>query len=641
MKFIASAFRSPVQVGSFIRRPWFKQESERTNSTPTQGALDLTQCFMDVSKLNMPQTKGAGTKAGAGKQGFMSYLGGSVLQKIDTFAFVNHNAKEQAGRHLANDRKRRKQAAPVTAHKGHIAAHQEALHTSVLLQETEQLAQIGSWEYIPAAKNFVCSNYIYQLLNIPQGKKLSNFFSLLPYISADCRATIQESWNKLLLEGGNEMNHEVQLAGSQGSVWIRLKARSIKVGSKLIRIAGIMQDITESKKYEKQLLAAKEKAEQANKVKSEFVSVLSHEIRTPLNAIMGLTHLLLQEESIVDNNKSNLESIHFSSQNMLGLINNTLDFSRIEAGKLELEKINFNLKDLLRDIHRSLLPKALEKNLTFDLTFDLNTPAEVAGDPTKLTQILNNLVCNAIKFTNKGKVNLAVDVVYQSNQDWVLEFKVNDTGMGIPEDRQQLIFESYTQASTAINRQYGGTGLGLSITKKLVDLHKGSIKLTSTPGKGAEFSVYLKFTKPQTSFAAPKGKTAAETQHAGLKGTKILVIDDNPFNQMVATQLLTSWQAEVETANDGVEAVNKIKATSYDLVLMDLYMPLMDGFEAISEIRGRGYQMPIVALTANSSEEEQNRVMALGGNDYLTKPFIPQVLYNKLVKQINDLRVLQ
>ncbi|MFT2008994.1 response regulator [Pontibacter sp. 13R65] len=627
MKFVANAFNLPAPLTNLFSLPniWFKMG--HSGSKKVTRSVDYRKYRIDICRIEQarvsvltPQQKNA-----------LSFIGGPVLNNID--------APSITGTRSLTERKRRKSSTSSAPGAFHINTKKEPLYISALQTETEQLAKIGSWEYVVGAKSITCSKFIYQFLNIPQEKKIHQFYSLLPYLSVEYRALVQESWNELLSGITKEINHEIRLNDDQDCKWICLKAKAVMEGSRLVRIIGIIQDITEAKKHEALILAEKEKAEQDNKSKSEFVSVLSHEIRTPLNAIMGLTHLLLQEESIVANNKSNLESINFSAQNMLGLINSTLDFSRIEAGKIELEKINFNLKGLLRDIHRSLQPKALEKQLNFELAFDLNTPTEVAGDPTKLTQILNNLVCNAIKFTDQGKVKLSVDVVYQSNNDWVLEFAVTDTGMGIPEDRQQLIFESFTQANNAINRQYGGTGLGLSITKKLVDLHKGSIKVNSSPGQGSEFSVLLRFTKPQPSLATLKSNTNTDNPNTGLKGTKILVIDDNLFNQMVAKQLLTTWQAEVDTANDGAHALEKVKTAQYDLILMDLYMPIMSGFEAISQLRRTGYQMPIVALTANSSEEEKNKIIALGGNDYLTKPFIPQVLYNKLVQQINTKRL--
>ncbi|GAB3538470.1 hypothetical protein GCM10027443_33480 [Pontibacter brevis] len=508
-------------------------------------------------------------------------------------------------------------------------ATKQDTEADALRAETEKLVKMCSWEYTVDSQKFVCTDFVNTLLKIPAGKSVPDFLSFLPYFIEEDRDKIAHSWSQAL-SAGKEFDCVTRLGHVQENTWIRLMMKPVYKDAKLLKVIGTLQDVTVSKEVESKLLADKEKAEETTKVKSEFVSLMSHEIRTPLNAIMGLTYLLLQEENIAQQHKENLQSIHFSSQNMLALINNTLDFSRIEAGKIEIEKVNFQLTDLLKKIHRSLSIRAAEKQLKFNLCIDENTPAEVAGDPARLTQVLNNLMSNAIKFTDAGSVTLSVDVVYQSNDDWVLEFSVTDTGVGIPEDRQQQIFESFVQASAATHRQYGGTGLGLAITKKIVELQKGSIHLTSKQGEGSVFSVRLRFLKPDLSLDTLKMTGPAEKPFSSLKDAKVLVIDDNAINNMVASKLLVSWQAEVETAGDGCAALEKIKSKPYDLVLMDLHMPVMNGFDAIAEIRKLGYTMPIIALTANASENEKKRILSLGGNDYLTKPFVPQELHDKM-----------
>lgn len=494
---------------------------------------------------------------------------------------------------------------------------------------TEQLAQICSWQYIADTERFICSDFAHALLKIPQGEKLNGFQSFLPYFAEEEQAALAAGWSQAL-EYGKELNYIARLGHVQEKVWVKLIVKPVFEEGKLLHVIGTIQDVTASKENELSLLAGKIKAEEATKAKSEFVSLMSHEIRTPLSAIMGLTYLLLQEDNLAQEHKDNLQSIHFSSQNMLSLINNTLDYARVEAGKIELEKVNFQLKYLLKNIHRSLSIRAAEKRLKLNLCMDDNIPSEVAGDPARLTQILNNLMSNAIKFTDKGSVTVSVDVVYQSDSDWVLEFTVADTGVGIPEDRQQQIFESFVQASTATHRKYGGTGLGLAITKKIIELHNGSIQLRSTPGVGSEFSVRLRFVKPDISFETMKMAGPADDTASHLKDARVLVVDDNALNNMVASKLLVSWQAEVETAGDGHAAIEKLREGSYDIVLMDLHMPVINGFDAITEIRRMGHTMPIIALTANASEEEKKRILAIGGNDYLTKPFVPQELHDRI-----------
>ena len=505
-----------------------------------------------------------------------------------------------------------------------------------LWTDAEKLAMICSWEYAVDSQKFLCSEYMYSLLRIPKERTVGSFLTLVQFFAEEDRAKLTQSWSQALLSG-KEFNFTTRLVHVQENVWIKLLIKPVYKDTKLVKVIGTLQDVTDYKEAELRLLAEKEKAEMATKVKSEFVSLMSHEIRTPLSAIMGLTHLLMQKDNLAQEHKENLQSIHFSSQNMLALINNTLDFSRMEAGKVELEKVNFHFKDLLRNIHRSISIRAKEKQLKFELHMDENTPSEVAGDPARLTQILNNLLSNAIKFTDSGCVSLSVEVVYQSDYDWVLEFRVADTGVGIPEDRQHHIFESFVQASVATHRKYGGTGLGLAITKKIVELHNGNIQLESIPGEGSVFSVRLRYTKPNLSYDTLKPVEPADRSLSSLKEAKVLVVDDNPINSMVASKLLASWHAEVETAGDGYAAIEKIKSTGYDLVLMDLQMPIINGFDAIAEIRKLGYTMPVIALTANASADERKRILAVGGNDYLTKPFVPQELHDVLERHLQPL----
>jgi len=508
-----------------------------------------------------------------------------------------------------------------------------------LFAETEYMLKVSSLEYDVATHHFFCTQNTFSLLRIPQDKSVTSFLSFLPLIIADDRDTLKNNWNQAL-NFGFEFDQITRLANTTKNVWLKFKVKPVCDDTRVIKIIGTIQDVSEYVENETQLQADKIKAEKALQVKSEFISLMSHEIRTPLNAIMGLTYLLLQEEEVAAAHREHLQSINFSSQNLLSLVNKTLDFSRIEAGKIELEKVNFPLKDLLKDIHRSLYLRASEKQLALELAIDPNTPEEVAGDPSRLTQILNNLISNAIKFTESGSVKLSVNVVYFSNQDWVMEFAVADTGIGIPAEQQQLIFESFVQANISTHRQYGGTGLGLAITKKIVELHKGSIHIESEPGKGSVFTIRLRYVKPQPTLITLQKTDAIKIKDSKLRDVKVLVIDDNIFNKMVASKLLASWQAEVDTAEDGFTALEKIKSAPYDIILMDLHMPGMNGFEAITAIRNLGLQVPIIALTANNSEEEKNRILALGGNDYLTKPFIPGELYNKLTHHLHFAEII-
>ncbi|WP_168193997.1 ATP-binding protein [Pontibacter sp. SGAir0037] len=496
--------------------------------------------------------------------------------------------------------------------------------------ETEKIAKMGSWGFRVDTQTFSCSENLYAILGISGEKELEGFHALLSAVTEMHRDQLVEAWNTVIVKQ-EELEHTVQLAGSRSETWVRFKLKPCHQNGTLEKIIGTVQDVSDIVAKENKLLAEKEYLKQALQVKSDFVSFMSHEIRTPLNAIIGFSHLLLQKDQTESEHKENLQAIHFSSQNLLGLINTTLEYSRIEAGKIELEQVSFKLKHLLMGVHRSLSLRAAEKNLGFYLNLDENIPEEVTGDPTRLMQILNNLLSNAIKFTERGKVSLTVNGVYQSDQDWVIEFVVSDTGPGIPAERQQQVFESFVQASASTHRLYGGTGLGLAITRKLVDLHKGHIQLESNPGEGSTFKVLLKYKK---SFAIqPLLPQEAEETGAGLSAlrhAKVLLVDDNISNTTLASKLLTSWKSDVVIAENGLEALDKASAADFDLVLMDLHMPVMNGYDAISELRQRGYQGAVVAFTANYDDAEKENVLAIGANDYLTKPFVPHELYNRL-----------
>ncbi|MBC3538557.1 response regulator [Rufibacter sp. H-1] len=510
---------------------------------------------------------------------------------------------------------------------------------SALSGEVNSLLEAGFWEYSLETNDFFCSEYIYDLLHIPSSFTLKDFTSLVPFVAEEGRGFLVDGWQGLL-NNGLELNCLVEVPGEAESTWIRIRGKSVTRNSKVSRMVGTIQNVTEFVVKERALVSEKIAAEHTAQIKSEFVSYLSHEIRTPLNAIMGLTYLLLQEEGMKEEYRENLNSIHFSSQSLLALINNTLDYSKMEAGKVELEKVNFHLKDLLKNTHQALCLRSMEKKINFDLSIDPRTPAEVAGDPVRLMQILNNLLSNAIKFTEHGSVKLGVEVIYQTNQEWVLEFSVSDTGIGIPADKQMSIFESFTQVSSSTHREYGGTGLGLSITKNLVELHKGSIQVKSVEGEGSVFSVRLRFVKPQASLVTLAKTSGSKLPYTKLRGVKILVVDDNLMNKTVATKLLTNWHAEVATAEDGMAALTKIYSDEYDLVLMDLYMPNLDGFQTVSTLRKAGCQIPVIALTANANEKERKRIVEAGVNDYLTKPFVPQDLFNKVLQHIDSNKIL-
>jgi PAS domain S-box-containing protein len=399
---------------------------------------------------------------------------------------------------------------------------------------------------------------------------------------------------------------------------------------------GIVRDITERKKEKDQLKEAKEKAEQLSKTRQEFLSVMSHEIRTPLNAVLGITHLLIAENPSPEQTQ-NLRILEFSANNLLSLINNILDFSKIESGKIQLEKIDFNFNNLLQQVMNTFRHNAEEKQVKLILIAQSGIPGILIGDPTRLTQILNNLIHNAIKFTSQGEISLHIKILSGNENDLELLFEVSDTGTGIENNRLHEIFDSFTQAKSSITRQFGGTGLGLTICKKLVNLLGGEIKVESEPGRGSVFRFNLPF-KIGKEISRKNLPDTSYEKNFSLKGLRILLAEDNLTNQLLAKKFITRWGAEVDTADNGLIVINKLKQQKYDLILMDLQMPVMDGYESAKNIRKAGFSaedLPIIAFSAYALDDDKIKVLEAEMNDYLPKPIDPYELYRKIIKNIS------
>ena len=393
----------------------------------------------------------------------------------------------------------------------------------------------------------------------------------------------------------------------------------------------IGEDITDQQKARQELIWAKDVAEKASKFKSEFLSIMCHEIRTPMNAVIGTTNLLLSENPR-PGQLEYLNTLKFSGENLLAIINDILDYNKIEAGKLELNKSPFNLHQLIHKIKQSFHPRVAEKQLSLDAVIDEGIPEMVTGDNMRLSQVLNNLVSNAVKFTHVGGVSIKLEKEQISNTVVTVKFTVADTGIGISPDSFDIVFDPFMQDKQVINNDYGGTGLGLAITKRLVELHNSTISVTSELGKGTSFIFAIAFN------IAPKtiGHQAMTPAVAGLTfsltGMNILVVDDNKMNLMIATRFLRKWNATADEALNGEIAVNMANNNKYNLIIMDLQMPVMDGFEATAIIKKLHPDIPIIALTADAMPETYNKALEAGMSDYLTKPFAPEALFEKAAK---------
>jgi signal transduction histidine kinase/DNA-binding response OmpR family regulator len=401
------------------------------------------------------------------------------------------------------------------------------------------------------------------------------------------------------------------------------------------KILYLFEDITARKLKEKELIRAKHEAEEATMAKQQFLSAMSHEIRTPMNAVIGLTHLLLQENPRTDQ-LDNLKTLKFSSDNLLVLINDILDLSKIEAGKMLFEETDFDLKELIYNIKNSLNYKAEEKGVKINIRLNPSLPRIMVGDPVRLAQVLNNLMSNAIKFTNKGSVTIDVMLESEDNEALKVNFAVIDTGIGISKDKLDYIFESFTQETSDITRRYGGTGLGLAITKRLLQLQNSQIYVESSIGKGSVFYFTLAFKRSLKEQLMPVRETV-DYSNVDLAHVKLLLVEDNEINQIVATKFLKQLHIKPDYASNGKVALEKVKMKEYDIILMDLQMPEMGGYEATKAIRELGgiYKaIPIIAVTAGVILDTHNRAMAVGITDFTAKPINPNELYQKILKYL-------
>jgi PAS domain S-box-containing protein len=408
---------------------------------------------------------------------------------------------------------------------------------------------------------------------------------------------------------------------------------------KINRYMGIMVDISDRKQQELELIKAKELAEEASKAKEQFLSTMSHEIRTPMNAVIGMANLILQENTDIQQ-QENLKTLKFSAEGLMALLNDILDFSKIEAEKLLINRYPINLKSLTEGVWNVHKHVAAKKGVELLWEFDQNIPEYLLGDGVRINQILTNLTANAIKFTEIGQTVISLKLVKETKNTASILFKVTDTGIGIAPEKQKIIFQEFTQANIQTTRKYGGTGLGLAISKKLVTMLKGKIEVVSQPGKGSEFFFTLNFKKTK-NISKEENINDSILNIPNRKGfaVKILVVEDNEVNSFIVMKFLRSWGIETQLAENGQVALDLINQNNFDLILMDLEMPIMSGYEASEKIRCLPdpikSNVPIIALTASAMLDVQTKIFSIGMNGFILKPFSPNDLKRKIIELLN------
>jgi len=423
-----------------------------------------------------------------------------------------------------------------------------------------------------------------------------------------------------------------------GVIVVYLPANHKKQGNEIIFLESMANALAlsiERIRNAKNLIKEKTIAENALISNTKYINVMSHEIRTPLNGIVGISNLL-NSGSIKDSNeiKSMLKTLNYSANNLMTLVNDVLDHAKLESGKMDFENIEFNFDDFTNELNNTFQPKCNEKGIDFRIKKDSNIPKYIKGDPIRLNQVILNITNNAIKFTEKGHVEFAASISTSDDNKIVIKFEITDTGIGISKENMSKVFEQFQQAESSTARKYGGTGLGLSIAKQIVELQNSEIKIKSKLGEGTTFYFDLKFEIVERN----ETKKLFDIKNANLNNLKILVAEDNAVNALIARKFLEMWNSNATFVINGKEALNELESNNFDVILMDIQMPIMDGLEATKAIKlnPRLSQIPVLALTASRSGKETFLANNPEFDNYIPKPFIPEEFFNTIINSYNN-----
>jgi PAS domain S-box-containing protein len=507
-----------------------------------------------------------------------------------------------------------------------------------------QAAQIGNWDYDAINDQTRRSTRFDKIFGYETAKPTWGYVDFMRHIHPEDRDRADAQFRSALARGEDYII-DCRIVWPDDSIhWVSMRGRVyVNRQGRAMRMAGLVLDITAEKLFERELNEAKTAAEDANREKSNFLANMSHEIRTPLGAILGFTDLLSENSITDEKRKEYLKVIRRNGRNLSELIGDILDLSKIEAGCLELESQSISINDLIESVMTLLKTKADDKKLDLVVRRVGSIPRNIKTDPLRLRQILLNIIGNAIKFTNAGSITVTIESSHTPDgKDRNLFFTVKDTGRGISEEETLRLFQPFTQADSSTTRKYGGTGLGLALSQKLARALGGDLILSdSVRGLGSTFVISIPLVPDYTetvSLPSEPKVTPKNSRSQPLQGLRVLLAEDSPDNQFLIRQILAKSGIFLEVADDGAAAVEMATQDNYDLVLMDMQMPKLDGYEATRELRKRGLDLPIIALTAHAMRQDREKCLAAGCSEYLSKPINPSLLYQVLTNISDQIR---